>query len=135
VEVIADWRATTDAFEGDACWEQNALNAILREDLGDALVLDARIWNMHGALIDLMNDDQSDFRCDGVQTIFAHAASGIIGHMDEGPMDLRFGEYVYHNSLKLFRHAALRAQQMEYMNAFVGNHFDLLTKGDIFRRA
>jgi len=134
-DVIAGWRAKTDAFEGDACWEQNALNAMLGEHLEDALVLDARIWNMHSALIDQMNDDRNDLRCGGERTIFAHATSAIVGHMQqEGPSDLRFGDYTYRNFLRFFGHPALREVQMEYLTAFVGNHMDILTRLGIFTR-
>jgi hypothetical protein len=125
-DVISGWRAATDAYEGDACWEQNALNAILAPDLGDALVLDARVWNMHGALIDRIGGDPGHLRCGGERTVFAHAASPIIGHLDEGQMDLHFGGHTFRNFLKLFRHEGLRSRQMELLNAFLGNHLALL---------
>jgi len=133
-DAISGWRSKTDSFEGDVCWEQNALNAMLGDRLEDALVLDARIWNMHSALIDQMNDQKDDLRCGGQPTIFAHAASGIIGHMDEGPMNLEFFGCSFHYFLKLFRHAALRERQMDYLTSFLGNHLDLLTRLGIARQ-
>ena len=132
-DVISGWRAKTDAFEGDACWEQNALNAMLGEKLEDALVLDARVWNMHSSLIDEMNDVRQDLRCAGERTIFAHASSAILGHMQqEGHSDLHFGGYSYRNFLRFFGHTALREVQTEYLTAFVGNHMDILTRLGIF---
>jgi hypothetical protein len=125
--VISGWRAATDAYEGDACWEQNALNAILAPDLVDALMLDARIWNMHSALIDQMTGGPEDLRCGGERTIFAHATSGIVGHMEEGQMDLQLGGYSFRGFLRFFNHAALRERQMDYLTAFLGNHLDLLS--------
>lgn len=135
-EVISDWRAKTDAFEGDACWEQNALNAILGDRLEDALILDARIWNVHSALIDEMSGDKSDLRCGGRPAILAHATSAIIGHMQqEGASEMNFSGYTYRNFLRFFSHAPLRELQNEYLTAFIGEHFDLLTRLGIFTRA
>lgn len=135
-DVISGWRARTDAFEGDACWEQNALNAMLGERLEDALVLDARVWNMHSALIDEMSGERGDLRCGGQSTIFAHATSAIVGHMQqEGTADLHVHGYDYKGFLRFFTYPPLRELQNEYLNAFIGNHFDLLTRLKVFTRA
>ncbi len=135
LDVISGWRATTDSYEGDACWEQNALNAILDPRLDDTLVLDARIWNMHSALIDQMSGGRGDLRCGGERTIFAHATSGIVGHMEEGQMGLQIGRFSFHGFLRFFNHPALRECQMEYLTAFLGHHLELLARLGIASRA
>jgi len=135
IDVISGWRAASEAYEGDACWEQNALNGMLDEHLSQALLLDARIWNMHGSLIDQLSGDVGNLLCGGERTIFAHAASPILGHLDEGVMDFNFGAHSYRNFVKLFHHAALRELQMEYLTAFIHNHRELLDSLGIVQRA
>lgn len=123
---LEDWRGVTESFGGDQCWEQNALSALCYRDRQPFKMLDARIWNAHGALLDFIMVDGATVRCDGAPCYLAHCTSPDGRHLSWGEMDFVVAGSRYKNFVKFFAHPQLAELQKAHMNNFLGAHLDLL---------
>lgn len=56
-----EFKYLADRMEGEICWEQNAINLMCLEG-SNCLILDAKIWNLHGArLLDEYSDKDDPY--------------------------------------------------------------------------
>jgi hypothetical protein len=56
-----EFKYLADRMEGEMCWEQNAINLMCLEG-SNCLILDAKIWNLHGApLVDEYSDKDNPY--------------------------------------------------------------------------
>jgi len=115
---LADWRAATDAFFGDTVWEQNALNSVCHLDIDKVHVLDPRVWNIHGGMLDSITVSPQGIKCAGQDALFAHATSPG-DQITWGEMDFVFAGSPYRNFVKFFRNPGLHQLQQQYMHNFL----------------
>ncbi len=123
---LEDWRSVTESFGGDQCWEQNALSALCYRDRQPFKLLDARVWNAHGALLDFMAIHGEEVSCDGATCYFVHCTSPDGRHLTWGEMDFEVAGSRYKNFVKFFAHPQLADLQKTHMNNFLGANLDLL---------
>jgi hypothetical protein len=116
---LADWRAAAEAFLGDTVWEQNALNSLCALAPDRVHVLDPRVWNIHGGMLDAI--DAQGAKCAGQDCLFAHATSAG-PQITWGEMDFMFSGSRYRNFVKFFKHPALNELQKNYMNDFLSTN-------------
>jgi hypothetical protein len=119
---LTDWRELSAAFEGEACWEQNALNVLCYRQPARVQMLDTRVWNVHGTLYDAVEVGEAGVHCDGVRSIFLHVASESRLHVEVGQANFTFGQFRYSNFFKFFLHPALRREQGRFIEEFVAGH-------------
>ena len=121
---LDDWRELSGRFEGDMCWEQNALNVLGHTGPAGMDILEPRVWNVHGILHDALESREDGLYCDGMPCIFLHATSSFARHVEQGQVDFAFGRYTYPNYFKFFVHPGLRRQQGDFLNEFSSLHVD-----------
>ena len=119
---LTDWRELSTGFEGEACWEQNALNVLCYRQPERVQMIDTRVWNVHGTLYDALEVGEAGVYCGGLQSIFLHLASQSPLHIELGQANFTFGQFNYRNFFKFFVHPALRREQARFIEEFVAAH-------------
>src|SRR5215813_4030272 len=132
-KVLGDWAATASLFEGETCWEQNALNLICHKNPNKILILDARVWNAHAGLLKKITVNNGVLHCDGQKCIFAHAASHNTGGRDVDHVQTMFPGKGYVGSayFRFFTNSHLRAAQEKHLSNFLSNNSAALLDLDI----
>ena len=125
-EALERWPAVTERFDGDACFEQNALSVIARE-LGPRFhLLDNRQWNAHGPLLAGVKPSADGPICGGRKVVFLHATSECetfhVRRTVNIPLDGRTASGV----VKWFNDPGLRELQSTHLRAFVRNNLAAL---------
>ena len=112
----------------DMCFEQNALNVWARRNPGQFRELDARRWNVHGALLKQIAPGAGGLKCDGEPVYILHATSPGGSEHDEDVVTLTVDDYSFPTVIKWFRDERLRALQAECLRSFLADNFAALRR-------
>ena len=132
--VLQEWRERSNLLEGDTCWEQNALNQLAYES-SRGLVLDARVWNVHAALLRDVRVAGGEFQCGGQRPVFVHATSASTSDVADEVTTVSRGGYSSEAYLRRFGNDALNREQHKLLSGFLLAHADELKELNILKRA
>ncbi|MEO0034934.1 MAG: hypothetical protein RLZZ501_957 [Pseudomonadota bacterium] len=117
--VLEQWRRMAHANARGFLWEQNAFNVAAWRDPARLRQLAPRIWNVQGALLGAVREQDGEIRCDGEPVTIIHATTPLPGQFDEVALRWRAnGRIQEGGTVRLLTNPALRRRQNALIAAF-----------------
>jgi lipopolysaccharide biosynthesis glycosyltransferase len=134
---LESWSAASKRHETakDICFEQNALNAWVRQNPEKFMELDARRWNVHGALLGKTALTAGGVRCDGTDASILHATSPHSSEHREEQVTFAVKGHSFPALIKWFLSVDLRKLQVNYLSSFLRENYDDLLEAGVLTNA